>query len=804
MGNKIYSLFFFFSLILIYSAPPKNESVYIDQSLPSLVVNNSVTSKSFHIFSHGKPGELFIDNKWLDAPEIAVHFAKELKNKKELYIYGCNFGEGEIGRKAVQYLQKNLDISVNASTNITGKDGDWILEIGKGKNGLKIPEYREDLQLDTVHYLNPIICGSYNNTGDIQEEFIYISTPSSGMITVQMNYASGVGSPKISITDLTSNTTVTNTTGSFTVNNSNPVRIQFLNATGAVSSIGTTPTTVPLTTGGTIISGNTAGLKFTSTEKFYVNYRIRSNAQAGSVLTKGASALGREFRWGGSPVEFATAVVETGNMLSVMATKDNTTIVINNIKTGTKFVNGTGGTTLAGPTITKILQKGDSFVLYAPIVKNTLSIQDTGWLGAKVVSDKDVAVSVGGLLQQGNDSGSRDIGLDQLVPINLLGLEHVIMQGNGVAREKVIVVSTSDNTKVYVNGSSTAFATLTNAGDYVLIPSTSFNTDKNMFVRVSSPAYVFNKIYGSDAPNTNSLMFIPPVSCFGQKTVDLVPDARRIGTTAYDGTELVVLAATAAGVPAVTENGSSLASYTPAGGDVLGNPNWKSYRFKLSGTLVNDNVKVSSTGTIQAEIFGANGVAGYGGYFSGFGDAPSYNLSVTTKFAFLCPGTDSMSVPANLGVYQWYRGDVAGTPNSFVMISGATSNIYSLTGADDLNPASYYVMVTFPGGCSINSNIVTSDTCPCFKPSTTGTPDSFTKLGISVRDARTSANWPNDVANGFLAMEANKKGFVITRLAFPETAIPTPVAGMLVYDTNKNCLEMYNGTVWKCIKQTCN
>lgn len=53
-------------------------------------------------------------------------------------------------------------------------------------------------------------------------------------------------------------------------------------------------------------------------------------------------------------------------------------------------------------------------------------------------------------------------------------------------------------------------------------------------------------------------------------------------------------------------------------------------------------------------------------------------------------------------------------------------------------------------------------------------------------------------------MEANKKGFVITRIANPETAIPQAVLGMLVYDTAKDCLKLYNGTEWKCIKPTCN
>ena len=811
MKLKGFIAFLLLGLTMIYAKSSIQNSIYVDQSLSTLHLNGGVSSQSFHIFSHGKPGYLFIDNQWLSAPEIAVKFKKEFVGKKELYIYGCNFARGEKGLEAIAYLEKNLHLKVNASTNITGKNGDWILEIGNGKNGLKLPNFDRDLQLDKTHYLNPLICGAYSS-GTITDEYIYLSTsyvnatpsdPTKDFINVQMNFASGIGSPRISITNLTTNAITYSTTGLVTINNSNPVRIQFVTAGNVIIPPGTTPTTIPLNKGGTTIPGDTYGLKFSSSDNFFVNYRARSGSQAGSMLTKGSVALGSEFRWGGSPVEFPDAgVPETGNMLSIMATVDNTTVTISNIKTGTKFVNGALGTTLTGSasgTITKILNKGDSFILYAPIAAAS-SIQDTGWLGAKVVSTNPVAVAVGGLMQQGAAAANRDIGFDQLVPVSKLGLDHIIMAGNGGVNEKVIVVATADNTKVFVNGSTTAFATLLNAGDYTLInnlaSAPNFNSDKNMFVKVSSPAYVFQKIYGGSAGNTNSLMFIPPLSCFGQNSVDLIPDASKIGTTSYTATQVVVLAGTGSGnVPVVTENGSAT-PLTPfaSGGVVTGNTNWLSYRYNL--TQPNSNVKISSAGTILAEVFGASGAAGFGGYYSGFGSTAAYTVTASTKYGFLCPGTDSVSVPEGLGTYQWYRNDA--------VIPGATSSTYTLNSAGDSLPATYYAIITVSGGCTITSNQVTSDTCPCTKPSNTAIPNEFTKLGISIRDKRSTANWPLDIANGFLTMEANNKGFVITRLAFPETNIPNPVIGMLIYDTNKNCLAMYDGTSWKCIKQTCN
>ena len=799
------SLFFLAILcqLMIYANNRTTKSIYIDSSISELSVPTENSNiQTYHLFSHGKSGELFIDNQWMNVSEIALKFKNQLNEKTELYIYGCNFAQGEKGIAAVKYLEKTLNVKVSASTNITGIDGDWNLEIGSGKNELKLPNFKGNLQLDMEHYLNPMIAGKYSDDSTITEEYIYLSTPSATDITVQMNYASGTGFPIVRVTTLvTGGTTVTNNTGSFTFKNSTPVRLQFVASTTGNPVIlpGSSPITRPLNSAGTIISGSTAGLKFTSTGNFYVNYRARSTPQAGSVLTKGTAALGTEFRWGGSPIEFATTIPETGNMLSIMATDANTDIRIDNIKAGTKFINGAGGlapTPLVGP-FNITLQKGQSFILYAPAANNILSSQDTGWLGAKIFATKNIAVTVGGLMQQGNASNDRDLGFDQLVPVNRLGLEHIVMQGNGGAREKVIVVSTVANTKVYVNNNTTtSFATLANAGDYTIIPSTSFNSSKNMRVEVSSPAYVFLKIYGSDANNTNSLMFIPPLNCFGEKSVDLIPDATKIGNFEYTSTQLVVLAATignpAVAVPPVVKQNGTVLNYTGTIGDVTGNLNWKSYRYNLSGL---SNVSVTSQGAIQAEIFGANANAGFGGYYSGFGDAPSYVISESDTFGFLCPGNGILSVATSSGTYQWYKNN---NP-----ISGATTNVYSVPATDPAN-TTYYVKITFPGGCVISSNQVTSEVCPCTKPGVGGTPDAFTKMGISIRDKRTTADWPKDIPNGFIAMEANNKGFVITRIASPETAIMSPVIGMLVYDTTKDCLRLYNGTSWNCIEPTCN
>jgi hypothetical protein len=151
-------------------------------------------------------------------------------------------------------------------------------------------------------------------------------------------------------------------------------------------------------------------------------------------------------------------------------------------------------------------------------------------------------------------------------------------------------------------------------------------------------------------------------------------------------------------------------------------------------------------------------------------------------------------VISGLGTYQWYKDGVA--------ISGATTNTYSIP-VTDTTAADYNVIVTVPGGCLVYSNVVTSFACPCYKPGVTGTPE-ITKIGISTRTTVSTPNFPADRNNGFIALESNDKGMVISRVAEPEMSITSPVDGMMVYDTDDNCLKIYDGTQWSCINQTCN
>lgn len=96
----------------------------------------------------------------------------------------------------------------------------------------------------------------------------------------------------------------------------------------------------------------------------------------------------------------------------------------------------------------------------------------------------------------------------------------------------------------------------------------------------------------------------------------------------------------------------------------------------------------------------------------------------------------------------------------------------------------------------------------CTKPAATGTPDGYTKFGITVQQK--SSQWPENIPNGFIALESKNKGLVITRVAHvsqtpqPGDAVAEPKEGMMVYDIQDSCVKLYNGSEWKCIQRGCN
>lgn len=93
----------------------------------------------------------------------------------------------------------------------------------------------------------------------------------------------------------------------------------------------------------------------------------------------------------------------------------------------------------------------------------------------------------------------------------------------------------------------------------------------------------------------------------------------------------------------------------------------------------------------------------------------------------------------------------------------------------------------------------------CYEPGTVSGLGTDTKMGITLlkRAGNTSSdNWPMVRKSGFVALESNSRGFVITRIDKANLGnIASPQEGMMVYDNTDKCLKIYSDGAWKCFSQ---
>ncbi|PIF46280.1 hypothetical protein CLU96_3305 [Chryseobacterium sp. 52] len=175
--------------------------------------------------------------------------------------------------------------------------------------------------------------------------------------------------------------------------------------------------------------------------------------------------------------------------------------------------------------------------------------------------------------------------------------------------------------------------------------------------------------------------------------------------------------------------------------------------------------------------------------------------TVKTNLSNTCPANTANLQDAHTGtvpsgsVLNWYTNNThAGFPLTPAQIASAGAGTYY---------AFYYASL---GNCysPVSSPVVvTILPCPsyCTKPALAGTPDGYTKLGITIQQKQ--SGWPEKIPNGHFALESKTKGMVITRVA-NSGLIADPKEGMLIYDIAASCVKLYNGSSWNCIVRSCN
>lgn len=527
-------------------------------------------------------------------------------------------------------------------------------------------------QLDSLHYLPPL--KQVSNNAAIKEQTIYLSTPNTTPFNVEV-YRGSSNTPYRTITGLAKGS---------------PKRLD--NTNGLGNGDNNITLVINSNTGKVLTNG---GLRFVSSngQKFYVNYRGRSSAQAGSLTCKGTKALGTDFRWGGIPNRANNANLSTS--LGMMASEDGTVVTVSGYDPNCKFRVGGSRGGITDNTLTINLNAGETFVIEA--AKNETTANIDGWLGAKITSTKPIAIANGGLnVGINSNSQGRDVGIDQPVATNFLGREYVFVRGNGGnSSEFPIIVGTKSGTEIFVGNSSTPIATI-NDGEYFEIPGSNYSgtsAGANMYVRTSQNVYAFQCLTGQkNRIQTIGMNFIAPVNCLLPSVLNEVPEINRIAGVNSKESAITIIAATTtpdANIQ-IKQNGATFP--LPASKAIAGTSTWKTYYINgLKG-----EVEVISTGPIAVGTFMALGNnAGLAGYFSGFDTVPEVNLVITGGGCF--PGSDIQEVTAGFDAYQWYKDGVA--------IPNATNAKY-----EPDNTGSYYVEVT-KGPCTYASNVVDYYNC---------------------------------------------------------------------------------------------
>ncbi len=374
-------------------------------------------------------------------------------------------------------------------------------------------------QFSKTHYIPPL---SGSNSVAAQEQYLYISTPSLTPVKVKIN-AIGVG--------------ITNAT----VSQNSPY----------VYSIGFGTDTQLMASSGFLNAAlSDKGFIIEAESLVYVAARVNAGSynQAGSLVSKGLSALGKEFRVG--------AYINTGTtntsparytFLSILATENNTLIEFKDIKPGVTLINNAAaGNTPASVT----LQKGQSYVL---ATEDNSTANKDGLIGTLVKSNKPIAFNCGSFGgTNGNNNGNLDLGFDQIVPIENIRskdtdeTKYIFVRGFGLdITERPLLVAHEDNTEIFINEVST---TILNAGQYLAVDGSLYGSNGNMYVRTTKPTFAFQSVGGSSQAN-QEMFFVPPLNCSTPNVVNNIPFLESITPRTFT---------TNSGVNVVTESGAIL------------------------------------------------------------------------------------------------------------------------------------------------------------------------------------------------------------------------------------------------------
>jgi IgGFc binding protein/CHU_C Type IX secretion signal domain/SprB repeat len=480
-------------------------------------------------------------------------------------------------------------------------------------------------QLDTIHYL-PCM----HARGEQGPQYLYLSTPEAQPFEVTIEDGAG------------------NIVSTEIINNTSPYVLPLGSSHFTKVMVSQDSLHKPITGKGLVIHGE---------KPFYAYFRVHSDSrfQAGDLTCKGRAALGTTFRIG-HLLQGHYGQSMRSNFFSVMATEDSTLVNVSEYENNTRFrMNSTNAPYAPNQQVT--LNKGQTvtFSQYAAPTAGENPVN--GFMGTLLTCSKPCAVNTGSWTGSPVTYSANDIGIDQIVPFELVGDEYILCRGNGSeVLERPILVAHKNDTKVYINGATTPQHTL-QAGDWVALQTSLYTQQGNMHILTSEPLYVYQMVggvaTGDDVPRTAGLIFVPPVSCGIPNKVDPIFLPNQIGSMRFDGGMMI----TAMRDSSVVVRVDGVPVPIGAAGTVVGNPDFVTYRaltmFQQSGSP--QTVSVVAEGAVQVALFGRNEPASFAGFFSGFTMIQRPKLTLNLIGDGVCP--DTLVASGRFDGVQWMFGD---------------------------------------------------------------------------------------------------------------------------------------------------
>lgn len=540
-------------------------------------------------------------------------------------------------------------------------------------------------QFSKTHYIPPL---SGSDSVPAEEEFIYISTPSTTPINFTIKELGGM-----------------NITGTV----SRDVPYVYDANSGSAGQL-----VVEQAAANTIMDNR--GYVVEADDVVYVTIRVIAGGgnQAGALVSKGLAALGTKFRIGAFVNTLTANYTDSKyTFASILATENNTTIHFSDLKTGVSLVNNASvGNTPADI----VLNAGQSFVMAVQGGGGVDANRD-GLIGSAISSDKPIAVNCGSFGgTNGDNNGNLDLGFDQIVSADRTDKDYIFIKSTGQNYvERVLLVADINNTQIFLNGNVSATPNYTlNAGQYVALIGSDYNTNGNMYVHSTEKVFAYQSIgdNGRTDQANQELFFVPPLSCKTPHNIDNIPFINEIGTRSFTG-RVTIVAETGATLSFIINGLTYNLSSLPAGinvvgpTNVVGNTNYETYTVKgFTG-----NVSVYSSGQLYVAAYGTDNAATFGGFYSGFTFKPEITFDTLSASLSSCiPNVElKVSTLTSFNVFQWYFNGG--------LIPGATFNNYFPKDVGvplGLGPGYYYVSaaISVCGTTTLNSDEIPVSDCP--------------------------------------------------------------------------------------------